>query len=124
MLTTTQALVLREVQYKESDKILTVLTREAGKVTVKARGCRRKGSRMAAACQLLAYSEMTLFEYRDHYTLNEADPWSSSGGCGPMWRSWLWAPTLPRYWRTWRGREWPILPFCPSSSTHSTPWTS
>ena len=74
MLTTTQALVLREVQYKESDKILTVLTREAGKVTVKARGCRRKGSRMAAACQLLAYSEMTLFEYRDHYTLNEAEP--------------------------------------------------
>lgn len=74
MLTTTQALVLREVQYKESDKILTVLTREAGKVTVKARGCRRKGSRTAAACQLLAYSEMTLFEYRDHYTLNEAEP--------------------------------------------------
>jgi len=71
---TTQGLVLREVDYKESDKILTILTPDRGKVTVKARGCRRKGSRLAAASQLLAYSELTLFEYRDHFTMNEADP--------------------------------------------------
>ena len=38
----TQGLVLREVNYKESDKLLTVLTAEGGKRTVKARGCRRK----------------------------------------------------------------------------------
>lgn len=69
----TQGLVLREVNYKESDKILTVLTPDRGKVTVKARACRRKGSRLAAASQLLAYSEMNLFEYRDHFSLNEAD---------------------------------------------------
>lgn len=74
MLMTTQALVLREVNYKEADKILTVLTRDAGKLTVKARGCRRKGSRLAAAAQLLSYSEMTLFEYRDYFSLNEAEP--------------------------------------------------
>ncbi|NCE64320.1 DNA repair protein RecO [Pseudoflavonifractor sp. 524-17] len=74
MLITVQGIVLREVNYKESDKILTVLTREAGKLTVKARGCRRRGSRLAAAAQLLAYSEMTLFEYRDHCTMNEAEP--------------------------------------------------
>lgn len=69
---TTQALVLREVNYKEADKILTVLTAEGGKRTVKARGCRRKGSPLAACAQLLVCSEMTLFEYRDYYTLNEA----------------------------------------------------
>ena len=40
----TQGLVLREVNYKESDKLLTVLTAEGGKRTVTARGCRRKGS--------------------------------------------------------------------------------
>ena len=45
----TQGLVLREVNYKESDKLLTVLTAEGGKRTVKARGCRRKGSPLAAA---------------------------------------------------------------------------
>ena len=40
----TQGLVLREVSYKETDKILTVLTREGGRRTVKAQGCRRKNS--------------------------------------------------------------------------------
>lgn len=65
--------MLREVNYKESDKILTVLTREGGKRTVKAQGCRRKGSCLAASAQLLVWSDMTLFEYKDYYTLNEAE---------------------------------------------------
>ena len=69
----TQGLVLRETNYKESDKILTVLTREGGKRTVKARGCRRKGSQLAASAQLLVWSDMELFEYRDYFTLNEAE---------------------------------------------------
>ncbi len=69
----TQGLVLREVNYKEGDKILTVLTAEGGKRTVKAAGCRRKGSRLAAAAQLLVWSDMTLFSYKDHFTLNEAE---------------------------------------------------
>ena len=69
----TQGLVLREVNYKESDKILTVLTAEGGKRTVKARGCRKKNSPLAASAQLLVYSDMTLFAYKDRYTLNEAE---------------------------------------------------
>ena len=69
----TQGLVLRETSYKEADKILTVLTREGGKRTVKARNYRRKNSPLAAAAQLLVWSDMTLFEYRDYFTLNEAD---------------------------------------------------
>ena len=44
----TKALVLRETAYKESDKILTLLTQEQGKLTASARGCRRKGSPLAA----------------------------------------------------------------------------
>lgn len=69
---TTQGLVLRETAYKESDKILTVLTAEGGRRTVKAQGCRRKGSALAAGSQLLVWSDMTLFEYRDYFTLREA----------------------------------------------------
>ncbi|MBR4953994.1 MAG: recombination protein O N-terminal domain-containing protein, partial [Oscillospiraceae bacterium] len=38
MYKTVKALVLREVKYKESDKILTILTQSDGKMTVKARG--------------------------------------------------------------------------------------
>lgn len=67
----TKGLVLREVAYKEGDKILTVLTEEGGRRTVKARGCRRKGSKLSASAQLLVYSDMTLFEYRDYFNLSE-----------------------------------------------------
>jgi len=72
MFKTTKALVLRAVQYKEADKILTVLTQDEGKLTVKARGALRKGSRVGAAAQELCYSEMTLFFNRGKWTLNEA----------------------------------------------------
>ena len=67
------ALVLREVNYKESDKILTVLTRENGKMTLSARGCRKKGSAIAAASQLLVWSEMTLYEYQGRWAVKEAN---------------------------------------------------
>ena len=71
---TTQGIVLRETNYKEADKILTVLTRDWGKRTVKARGCRRKNSKLTAASQLLVYSELTLSERGEFTTLTEADP--------------------------------------------------
>ena len=60
----TKALVLRAVDYKESDKILTLLTQESGKLTASARGCRKKGSPVAAGVQLLAWSDLVLYEYR------------------------------------------------------------
>ena len=68
----TTGLVLRETIYKDSSKILTVLTASEGKLTVTARGALRKNSRMAAPTQLLAFSEMTLFQSRDRWTLTEA----------------------------------------------------
>jgi len=66
------ALVLREVDYRETDKILTVLTRENGKMTLSARGCRKKGSAIAAACQLLVWSEMAVYEYQGRWSVKEA----------------------------------------------------
>ena len=69
---TTKAIVLRETNYKESDKILTVLTPDLGRITVQARGCRKKGNGLSAACQLLVWSEMTLSEFRGRWTVTEA----------------------------------------------------
>ena len=92
MHTTTKALVLRAVDYKESDKILTLLTQDMGKLTASARGARRKGSALAAGCQLLCWSEMVLFEYRGR----RARPCASSGGCGTTWTSWPWPATSLR----------------------------
>lgn len=72
MFNTTKALVLREVRYKEADRILTLLTESDGKITAKARGALRKSSRTAAATQQLTWSEMTLFGNRGKWTVNEA----------------------------------------------------
>ena len=57
-----RGLVLRETETKESDKILTLLTAERGKVSVIARGARRKACKFAACAQSLAYSEWTLYQ--------------------------------------------------------------
>ena len=72
MYLTIQAIVLRGTDYNDRDALLTVLSRDHGKLTVKARGLRRKNSPLIAPCQLLAYGEFTLFEYRGQYTVNEA----------------------------------------------------
>ena len=69
----TCGLVLRETDTRDADKILTVLTPDRGRLSVIARGARRKGSRVAAACQLLAYSEMTLYEKGRWTMLDAAD---------------------------------------------------
>ncbi len=72
MYLTIRGLVLRVTTYNDTDALLTVLTGDQGKLTVKARGLRRKNSPLIAPCQLLAYGEFTLFEYRGMYTINEA----------------------------------------------------
>lgn len=68
----TKGLVVRVTPYNDTDAILSVLTPNYGKLTVKARGLRRKNSSLIAPCQLLAYADFTLFEYRNMYTINEA----------------------------------------------------
>ena len=70
----TEALVLREAMYKESDKILTILTRNEGKKTVRARGARRVNNQLSAVSQPLVYSRMTLFEHKGRCTLDEGEP--------------------------------------------------
>ena len=72
MYLTIKALVLRVTNYNDTDALLSVLTHSHGKLTLKARGVRRKNSPLIAACQLLAFSEFTVFEYRDMCTINEA----------------------------------------------------
>ncbi len=70
----TDGLVLRATEYKDNDSILTVLTKEHGLMTLKARGIRRNASRLKSACQLLAYSEFTVNEVRGFDTIYEASP--------------------------------------------------
>ena len=70
----TRGIVLRQTETKEADKILTLLTPDAGKISVIARGARRKSCKYAACAQALAYSEWTLYQKGDWYYANDASP--------------------------------------------------
>ena len=71
---TTEGLVLRETDYKDYDKLLTVLTADRGKLTLRARGVKRKSSPLKGGCQLLAFSEFTVFERNGYFVIDEAVP--------------------------------------------------
>lgn len=66
-----RGLVLRETETKEADKILTLLTAERGKLSVIARGARRKNCKFAACAQSLAWSEWTLYQRGQWYYAGE-----------------------------------------------------
>lgn len=70
--TVDRGVVLRETETKETDKILTLLTWEAGKIGVIARGARRKNCKFAAAAQPLAYAEWTLYQRKDWHYASDA----------------------------------------------------
>lgn len=74
MFLTTRALVLREVKYKESDRILTILTENNGKLTAKAQGAVRTKSKFAAGTQFLTLSDFTLFFAAGRWYVREAAP--------------------------------------------------
>jgi len=71
MYVTIRGLVLRVSDYNDRDAMITLLTHKHGRLSAKARGLRRKNSPFTAPCQLLAYGEFTLFEYRGSYSINE-----------------------------------------------------
>lgn len=70
----TEGLVLRQTDYKDHDRLLNVLTREHGKMTFRARGIRSRRSKFTSSCQLLCYSEFTVFENKGNYVIDEAVP--------------------------------------------------
>lgn len=72
MYLTVQGLVVRVSEYNDRDCFLTLLTKDHGRITVKARNVRRKNSAIAACCQLLTLSEFNLFEYKGSYVVNDA----------------------------------------------------
>jgi len=72
-LITTDGLILKEIDYRESDTLITVLTRDLGVIFVRARGSKRVKSKLSAPTGLFAYSNLTLFNSKDRFTLDSAD---------------------------------------------------
>ncbi|MBV8301793.1 MAG: DNA repair protein RecO [Candidatus Dormibacteraeota bacterium] len=70
-----EGVVLRRIDYGEADRILTVLTRDHGKIGVIARGVRKPQSRLAARTDLFVRSRMQLAKGRGELdVLTQAEP--------------------------------------------------
>jgi len=70
----TKGVVLSEVNYSETDKILTVLTYNLGKISCIAKGARRIQSRFLASSQLFAFSDFMLYKGSGEvYYINSAE---------------------------------------------------
>ncbi|MFQ6604750.1 MAG: DNA repair protein RecO [Fidelibacterota bacterium] len=75
MIIHTPALVLRRFPYSDTSIIARIFTRETGKVSVIAKGARRKGSQLAACFQPLAHIDLLYFhkDSRDIQTVSKVE---------------------------------------------------
>lgn len=69
----TKGIVIREVPYNDTDKMLTLITEDLGKISVSARNSRRNGSRAAYGTQVLTYGEYVLYKGSSGFSLNSCD---------------------------------------------------
>ena len=65
----TDAIVLRAADYKDADKILTLLTPSAGKLTAGIKGVKKSGAKLAFSAQPFAFCEYVLAQKGGRYTV-------------------------------------------------------
>ena len=63
MVFTTNALILRSVDYGDYDRILTVLTAENGQISVMAKGARSQKSKLSSLSQPYIYVNLEIYIY-------------------------------------------------------------
>lgn len=68
-----EILILKEVKYKDNDKILHALSKNNGKIQVLSRGCRKSKSPFINISQIMAYSKCQLYVSKDMYILNSGE---------------------------------------------------
>lgn len=66
-------IVLRQAPVKEYDRVITLLTRERGKISVFANGARKPGNRFTASTNVFAFGTFRVYEGRRYYTLSEVN---------------------------------------------------
>ena len=69
---TIKGLVIRETDFGDADRYITVLAESGARIEVLCKGVRRRTSRMAAAVRLFCWSELTVYWGRGKYTLTDA----------------------------------------------------
>ncbi len=73
MYTKTEGIVLKELRFKETSKILTIFTKKHGKIHAMARGAYRPKSKLIANTQPFSYNDYYLFKGRNFYYINQGD---------------------------------------------------
>ncbi len=68
----TEGIIIKRKNVGEADRLLTVFTRELGKISIKATGVRRITSRRSSHTELLNLSSLYLYKGKSIYTLTEA----------------------------------------------------
>ena len=68
-----KGLVLRTVDLKESDRLLTIYTEEQGIVTALAKGARSLKSRKMSSTMQFCYSSFVLYKQGEHYQVRECE---------------------------------------------------
>lgn len=70
-----EGIITREIKYGDSSRILTMITREYGKISVLAGGVRTNKSGLLAATQLFSHVSMQLFQGREKslYKINSGE---------------------------------------------------
>ena len=74
---TTQGLVIRETLRGETDRLLTIFTKEYGILNAYASGAKSIKSKRSAGCSLLTYSSFSITRKGEFYRITEAEPISS-----------------------------------------------
>lgn len=73
MLLKVEGVVVRTMDYGEGNKIISLYTREAGKISVMARGAKKLNSRFGAVTQLFTYGQYVVYKAGSMGTLNAAE---------------------------------------------------
>ena len=70
-------IVLREADYKDYDKMLTIFTRDFGKLSAIARGARKQGSPLLACSDVFCCADYSFYRTKDHASISQAQTVSS-----------------------------------------------
>lgn len=68
----TEGIVLKHTNLGEADKILTILTRNNGKIKAIAKGCRKPKSSLLSSSEVFVFSEFVLYKGTNFYHVSQA----------------------------------------------------
>ena len=71
MLTEVRGLVIRTIDIKETDRLITIFTQEKGAITALARGARSLRSRKMSATMQFCYADFVLYQRGDKFEVRE-----------------------------------------------------